>query len=396
MEKSTPSAIITTGLAIFSMLFGAGNLMYPLYVGMTSGDKNFWGMLGFLITAALLPITGFIGMILFEGDYNNFFGRLGTRVGQILIAISMLIIGPIIAIPRITTLSHTMIAPFIPFSLLTTITPTSSLLFSTLFLGITFIATYRENKIVAILGNIISPLLLISLSIIILKGIIIGDVIPHNTMSTFNVFKENLVLGYGTLDLFGALFFSSIVLGILHATKKTKSSKETTHTIALIGLQAGILGVTLLSIVYIGISLLGAYHGQNLTFVNPGELFREVAFKVVGSQGAAIIATAVLMACLSTSIALSAVVAEYLQNTIFHKNISYVTSLAFVLSACVPLSTAGLTQVVSLTKIIAIATYPVIITLTFCNIAYKLFNFKHVKIPVLLTFIITIILQCIL
>ena len=128
-NKATSKTVFTAGLAIFSMLFGAGNLIYPLYVGMVSGDLNTWGMCGFLLTAALLPILGFIAMLLFNGDYNSFFNRLGPLVGQILIFLSMLIIGPLIAIPRITTLSHTMIAPFIPFALLQTITPLSSFIF---------------------------------------------------------------------------------------------------------------------------------------------------------------------------------------------------------------------------------------------------------------------------
>ncbi|MGA9530374.1 MAG: branched-chain amino acid transport system II carrier protein [Candidatus Babeliales bacterium] len=385
-NKATSRTVFTAGLAIFSMLFGAGNLIYPLYVGMVSGDLNTWGMCGFLLTAALLPILGFIAMLLFNGDYNSFFNRLGPLVGQILIFLSMLIIGPLIAIPRITTLSHTMIAPFIPFALLQTITPLSSFIFSLLFLGVTFLGTYRENKIVSILGNIVSPLLLFSLSIIIIKGFFSAQMVAHNANGIGAVFRQNAILGYGTLDLFGALFFSSIVLNILHATHKEYSTKETIH----IGIQSGIIGILLLSLVYWGISLLGVYHGHNLAALNPGELFRHISWNVVGAHGAAIIATAVLMACLSTSIALSAVVAGYIQN-LFH--IDYIHALSLLILTCIPIATAGLTSVITLTKVIASATYPAIIMLTLCNIGYKLVGFKPVKLPVFIIFIITLLHQ---
>ena len=71
--------IITIGLAIFSMYFGAGNLMFPIGVGVTSGSDWILGILGFITTAVMLPLVGLIAMVLFDGDYNAFFGRLGKR-----------------------------------------------------------------------------------------------------------------------------------------------------------------------------------------------------------------------------------------------------------------------------------------------------------------------------
>ena len=48
MNQSKRFDIIATGLAIFAMLFGAGNLMYPIKVGITSGKYNFFGISGFI------------------------------------------------------------------------------------------------------------------------------------------------------------------------------------------------------------------------------------------------------------------------------------------------------------------------------------------------------------
>jgi len=159
-----------------------------------------------------------------------------------------------------------------------------------------------------------------------------------------------------------------------------------------VGLKAGIIGTTLLGLVYIGMSFLGAYHGSGLEAVNAGELFREISFRVLGSYGAAVIATAVLMACLSTAIALGAVVGEYAQFKLFRNHISFATSLCLILLACIPLSTIGLDAVLKLTGgPITYIGYPVLITITFCNLGYKLFGFKPIKIPVLTTFIITLL-----
>src|SRR3990167_10681621 len=120
MGETSRSHIISVGLAMFSIA-----------VGMVSGDLNFFGLSGFLLTAVFLPITGIVAMIVFDGDYKSFFYRLGDIPGFLIILACMLIIGPIIAIPRIVTLSHIIISPFIP--------EISSLIFTLIFLGVTFL-----------------------------------------------------------------------------------------------------------------------------------------------------------------------------------------------------------------------------------------------------------------
>ena len=391
MKKLFSSQAVTTGLAIFSMLFGAGNLMYPLMAGLFAGNQTGIAMLGFFITAVCLPVAGLISMILFDGNYEQFFGRLGKIPGAMAIWCCMMFLGPLIAIPRITTLSHTMVAPFIPWSFLQTITPLSSFVFCLMFLSLTFIFTYRENKIVDILGNYISPALLFALAVIIIKGLITPGSISTVETPASEVFFANLKRGYETLDLIGALFFASIVLNILKNTLGQQVSQKP-RLLAWTGFKAGLIGTSLLGIVYIAMSFLGAYHGYGFEEVNAGELFRDISFRILGNYGTAFIAIAVLMACLSTAIALAAVVAEYAQFTVFKNSIGFAPSLALVLFACIPLSTVGLLQVLKLTGgPITYIGYPILATITFCNIAYKLFDFKPIKIPVLIVFAATVI-----
>ncbi len=327
--------------------------MYPLTVGITSGDQTWLGMLGFFITAVCLPVIGLIGMILFDGNYERFFGRLGKIPGSLMVFICMMIIGPMLAIPRITTLSHIMIAPFMPF--LNEINPVNSFIFSLIFLGITFLATYRENKIVEILGNFISPALLVSLTIIIIKGIWSAQTTTHVTTPPAQIFSENLTRGYETLDLLGALFFAAIVLNILKNTLGQQISQNP-RLLAWVGLKAGLLGVACLGAVYMGMSFLGAYHGQGLETANAGELFREISFRILGSHGAFIIA------------------------------------LLITLVACIPLSIGGLGQILKLTAgpLIYVGT-PILIAITLCNILYKLFGFKYIKVPVAVTAILAVL-----
>ena len=80
MKKIMQSRITIIGLAIFSMLFGAGNIIYPIKAGVLAGSKNYAGIFGFLLTGVCLPIIGLIAMILFDGHYKQFFHRIGSDV----------------------------------------------------------------------------------------------------------------------------------------------------------------------------------------------------------------------------------------------------------------------------------------------------------------------------
>ena len=390
MNKLTKFDLIATGLAIFSMLFGAGNLVYPIKIGLMSGKYNTIGFSGFLITAVLLPLMGLIAMILYNGNYKEFFGRLGTTAGKIMIAICMLIIGPGLVIPRIVSVAQVMIAPFLPFAILQGQGALSLFLFSIIFLGITFLASLKENNIVNLLGYVISPILLVSLVTVIVKGLFTAEKAVEVTKAPLQIFKDSMLVGYGTLDLLGTIFFASIIITIMiNKMYQDRCDNICLKKLAVFGLKAGAIGVSLLAIVYFGMSFLGAYHGHGI--VDNGQAFKEIVFKIIGRYGAAILGIAALMACLSTSIGLSAVGAEYIQKDIFKKRISYVTALLIVLIASIPLSTYGLNKVLEITGgPLVVIGYPVLITLTLCNILYKLFGFAYVKTPILATFIIAL------
>lgn len=365
--------------------------MLPLAVGMSSGTLNTYGIIGFLLTAVLLPLVGITAMVLYNGNYEQFFKRLGDRTGETITFVCLLIIGPVIAMPRIVTLSHTMISPFMPAFLQDYNSFGAALMFALLFLGLTFLLTYRESKIVDILGYVVSPLLLVSLSFIIIKGMICAHDPMLPTQNACSVFFTNLLRGYETLDLLGALFFSSIVLIILRSNPANKNKTEA--QLALTGFQGGLIGISLLAIIYVGMSILGVYYGHGFENLNSGELFREISMRILGNHGALVIATAVLMACLSTAIALAAVVAEYVQHTLFKKRISYINALLITLASCIPISTAGLGYVLKLTGgAITFVGYPTLIVLTLANAAHKLFGVNMVRIPVYLTFVTTLFL----
>ena len=380
MNKTT-STIITAALAIFSMFFGAGNLYLPLATGVASGQNFWWGLGGFISTAVLLPLIGLITIILFNGDYEAFFNRVGRAGGFLLILFCMFIIGPLVAMPRIVTLTHGFLTPFMP--------PISLPIFSALFCGLTFLAIYKESKVMNILAYIISPALLISLGIIIIKGILSPSAFELVESSTTTTLCAQAKAGYLTLDLLGAIFFGFLTLTLL---KKSFDGDDdySLKKLALIAMKAGFIAMPVIGVLYVGIAFLGAFHGQGFTELNAAQRFIAVCIKVMGAHGGFVIAAAASLACYSTLMALAVVLAEFIEDKVTGHRLSYIKSLILVLTATGIISCYGLTTIMNSSMIYIETLYPAVIALTLCNLAYKLFGFRFVKIPVLATLVASI------
>src|SRR5262245_25771526 len=114
MKQFLKSTVLATGLAMFSMFFGAGNIVFPLALGQFTKDQTLYAVLGLTLSAVLVPFTGLISMILFNGDYRAFFQRMGKWPGFLVSVVIMGLIGPFGAIPRCVTLSYSTVAMFLP------------------------------------------------------------------------------------------------------------------------------------------------------------------------------------------------------------------------------------------------------------------------------------------
>lgn len=376
MKDSNQSGILTIGLAIFSMLFGAGNIIYPIKCGVLAGNQNIFAITGFLLTGVILPIIGLVAMILFNGNYKLFFNRLGKTPGAIAIFYCMLILGPLLAMPRCITLPYEMLKPFIPYISLP--------MFTIAFCLVTFFITYKESKILSILGNIMSPLLIGSLGIIAAKGLWQADAMIPQTVAASSIFFDQLNQGFQTLDLIGALFFAYIVLRILKGNRDSEKIKA--KELAIMSLQGGLIAGILLMLVYVSFSYLGAYYGYLVTpDMNGAQDFRIISMHVLNSSSALVIMIAVLMACLSTVTALAAVFSEYVHYELFNKKISYPISLLVTMIVTAVISNYGLENIMAYSELPINIGYPIITTVVFCNLAYSLFGFSYIKIPATLT-----------
>lgn len=378
MHNASRFNTIATGLAMFSMFFGAGNVVFPLAIGQYAQDNNIYAILGLLITAVGVPFAGLVAMTLFEGDYRSFFARMGVWPGFIICAIIMGLIGPFGAIPRCVALSYSTASSYMP--------GISLSLFSALSCLIIFALTIRRNNIIDILGYFLTPFLLLALAIIIVKGLFFSAEAPTSPHEPGAVFLEGLRQGYQTMDLLGAFFFSSVVILCLKEDLPPQQMSNSSLIMKLT-LRASAIGAFLLSIVYVGFSYLASYHSEQLIGIKADDLISQIAVRVLGDQAGIVVCVAVALACLTTAIALCSVFAEYLHEDITVYKVNYSICLIITLLITFLISTLNFTVIIGLLAPVLEVCYPALIVLSFFNILYKLYNIKVVKVPVYTVFV---------
>ena len=377
MEIAKKSNTLSTGLAMFSMFFGAGNVVFPLALGQESQNQTIFAVLGLLITAVGVPFMGLIAMTLFDGNYKHFFDRIGKVPGFMVSFFIMGLIGPLGALPRCIALSFSTLQLYFP--------EMSASMFSIVACLIIFVFTYKKSSIIDILGYVLTPILLISLGFIIIKGLLVSPSMPTSDLLQSDTFLRGLKDGYQTMDLIGAFFFSSVILSCLKTDKNLPNQKNHKGIIKMT-LKASVIGAFLLSLVYIGFSFVAAFHSESLANINQDQLIGMIAIHVLGSYAGVAACVAVALACLTTAIALAAVFAEFVHNDISAKKIGYIPALVGTLIVTYFISTLNFMGIAKILFPILQICYPALIALSLLNIAFKLYHFKPVKIPVLIIF----------
>lgn len=381
MESKVKSNTLATGLAMFSMFFGAGNVVFPLSLGQWAQSQNIFAIMGLLITSVGVPILGLVSMSLFNGNYKHFFERLGKIPGWILTVCIISLIGPFGAIPRCIALAYSTIKLSLPGLNLP--------FFSFVSCIAIYLFTFRKNKILDVLGYFLTPFLLISLVLIIVVGFIISPTAPISTHQPGETFLHGLLTGYQTLDLLGAFFFASVALACLEKDVDPNDTK-TFKKLIFLTLKAGGIAAALLAIIYVGFSYVAAFNSLALEGVPPDELIGVISHQVLGPLGGLVASIAVVLATLTTAIALSAVFAEFLHYDVTKEKIGYQASLIITLILSFAISTLNFNGIALLLVPILQVCYPALILLSILNIAHKLFHFQMVKIPVLIVFAISL------
>jgi branched-chain amino acid:cation transporter, LIVCS family len=378
MSLKKSSSIIAAGLALFSMFFGAGDLIWPLILGGNAGDKNFFAMLGLLITGVSLPLLGLIAMMMFKGDYREFFGQAGKWPGILLVFIIQAILGPLGSIPRLITLSYATLKPYLPDGL-------SLLAFSFSASIVVMGFSLRRNKVISLLGLVLTPILLLCLGSILFLGFM-NPPAPHSIDWTHGEsFQNGLHVGYNTLDLIAAFIFAPMVLSHFMNGKKDMDTAEGRKEIIGKMVKASFLAAGLLSAMYVGLTYVASYYTAVLPEHLPEERLSTIAQHLLGPYGAFFACMAVAMACLTTAIPITAICSEYIQEDLLPVNKGTLLPIGITLGISIAVANLGFIGIAKMLSPALEILCPCLIVLSLLNIVNKMYDIPTRKWPVFMT-----------
>jgi len=190
------SLMLSTGFAMFSMFFGSGNLVFPLLVGKESQGHLFFAALGFILTGVLVPFLGVGAMMLYKGDNRAFFGTLGRPARFWLPLIILGLMGPFGVLARCFTVAHGSFKLIFP--------EVELIVFSLVSCVLIFMITINKNRIIPMLGQWLTPFLLLALFAIGVFGYWYSDLNVQAQGQWDTAFLTGIFKGYQTMDLLAA------------------------------------------------------------------------------------------------------------------------------------------------------------------------------------------------
>lgn len=373
MKKLSKNNLILISLTLFSMFFGAGNLIFPPFLGAQAGTNTWIAMLGFSLSAIGFPILGVIAVAK-SGGLKNLAVRVHPIFAAIFTFLIYLSIGPCLAIPRTASTSFEMAV--VPFMSGNSNLNLMQIIYSVIFFCIALSLALKPDKLTDRLGKILTPCLLILIFIVFI-GCLITPVgkygLPLNDYATHPLIK-GFMDGYLTMDTIAALNFGIIISLNIYAKGIQEEGSIVKETI-----KAGLIAGLVLLLVYISLAHVGALSGgtfQNST--NGAQSLTNIVNALYGKYGIIILAVIFAIACLNTCVGLISCCSEYFSTIV--PSISYKKWACFFAFISMIISNAGLNKILEVSVPVLNAIYPiaiVIILLSFINNFIKDYRFVY-------------------
>ena len=366
MSRKKIIDIIICGFALFAIFFGAGNLIFPPYLGVISGNN--WGIanIAFLLSDPLLPILGVIVTALLGGQATDLGKRVSKHFSIIIGAISIILIGPLFAVPRTGATTHEIfVQSFVPSA--------PQWITSLIFFGLTLYIAIHSHTVIDAIGKYLTPILLVILLLVFIAAVIQPNASFQTTTST-GLFSQSFKEGYQTMDALGAALMAGVVISDL--TRRGYTEKKEQHQMMF---GVGIVSFILLALVYSSLTYAGATVSTvyDSTIQRPALLIGLIE-QLLGSFGKVAMGIAVSFACLTTSVGLITTCGHYF-STLTNGKLEYKKIVVVSVVISFLLSLLGVDALLQLAVPVLSAIYPMVIALIFLSIfdRYIVYNWTY-------------------
>ncbi|MFS0778098.1 branched-chain amino acid transport system II carrier protein [Neobacillus sp. 3P2-tot-E-2] len=360
MNFSTKQVVFISFM-LFSMFFGAGNLIFPPFLGQSAGDHLGAALAGFIVSAVGLPILGVIAVAK-AGSLNELNLRVHPIFALVFPFLIYIAIGPGLAIPRAGSLAFEMgAAPFLPGNFVES--PVSLLIYTIVFFGLAAWLSMYPSKLISLFGKLLTPILLALIAIIFVKSLFdpIGSFESPIGNYRENPMFQGILEGYLTMDALAALAFGIVIANTLTAQGVLDSKKKSRYMMYA-GLGAGLL----LAVIYLILGYLGAASSSLGQAENGAIILSNIMTYLFGQNGTLLLGIVFTLACFCVSIGLITSCSQFFSNAI--PKVAYKVWVVILAVLSTAIANLGLTQILQISVPILGMIYPIAIVLIFLGL----------------------------
>ena len=376
--KLSKRNMLLISFMLFSLFFGAGNLIFPPFLGQNAGSNTIPAIIGFMITAVVLPVLGVIVVARFDG-LDRLAQQAGPKFSMIFTLLIYLSIGPGLGIPRAASVPFEMaVAPYLPDGANPRLFMAA---YSLVFFLIALWLCMNPGKLVSRIGNFLTPSLLVLICFLFVSFLLKGQVNVAAPQPAYQPvpFLLGFSDGYQTMDTIAALNFGLVIATTL-GSYGLKDKKDTIRHTVLAGIFAGsILASVYMMLAYMGMSSSGVYPVQE----NGAWTLRCIVSQLFGNPGAILLAAIFTLACLTTCVGLINSISQYF--SILFNRVSYRKWVYIIVVFSFLICNLGLNAILSISIPILNAIYPVSIVLILLGLSHNLWKSNRFAYPFVVT-----------
>lgn len=344
---------LALGFMAFALFLGAGNIIFPPFIGLQAGSHVWAAAAGFLVTGVGLPVLSVIALAKAGGEMGNIISPVGKIAGNMLIVACYLFIGPLFAAPRTATVSYEL-----GMAAYTGHGGIALHYYSFIYFALAALVSLFPGRLLESVGQILAPLKIISLIVLGGAVMLLPDVPLREPAADYVAapLSSGIVNGYLTMDTLAGLAFGLVVINAVRARGMVSHAQITRYTI-----RAGIIAGVGLALVYLSLFMLG----MKSTALAPGavngaDVLRAFVQHVFGNRGTLFLGVLITLACLVTAIGLTCSCAAYFSTVTpfgYRPLVLFFAALSFAISC------AGLDMLIRVSIPVLIAVYPPFIIL---------------------------------
>jgi LIVCS family branched-chain amino acid:cation transporter len=341
------------GFALFSLFFGAGNLILPPTLGLKSGVDWWIVVLGFIITAIAIPVLAIFAHAKLQGTLYDF-GKKVSPAFSTLFCFLIYSIAVAIPSPRTAAVTHEMaIQPFFD---------TPPLLTSIIYFVLVFLFAVNRSRIISLIGKFLTPIIVLILMVII--GISFFAATGSLGTSAFeNPFIDGVLEGYQTFDaIAGVVVGAVIIISLDYSSHTTFDAKR-----KLIR-KAGIIAGTGLFLIYGGLILSGALYASIFAeSATRTEVLSSLSTQTLGDFGTSFLSVLVALACFTTAVGIVTGTADYIKGICNNSKKAYIITAAIASVVGVIVGSYQVDFIITLAVPALMFLYPITIVLILLN-----------------------------